>query len=173
MTVEISQSKWIWLFSTLTHWGRVTHLCVSKLFTICSDNGLSPGRPQPINWTDDGILLIGPPGTNFNEILIEIYKFSFKKIHFKMSSGKWRPSCLDLNSWYHGWWGRGVQCVNLKLNLDIGIYWVCIQVNIALGWMPENLIDGKPKLVCVMACCRYLNQCGPWSSTAYAINRPQ
>ena len=42
-------------------------------------------------------LLIGPLGTNFNEILIKIYIFSFKKIHFKMSSGKWQPFCLSLN----------------------------------------------------------------------------
>ena len=30
--------------SSLTHWGRVTHICVSKLTIIGSDNGLSPGR---------------------------------------------------------------------------------------------------------------------------------
>ena len=28
----------------LTHWGRVTHICVSKLTINGSDNGLSPGR---------------------------------------------------------------------------------------------------------------------------------
>ena len=28
----------------LTHWGRVTHICVSELTTIGSDNGLSPDR---------------------------------------------------------------------------------------------------------------------------------
>ena len=28
----------------LTHWGRVTHICVNELTTIGSDNGLSPGR---------------------------------------------------------------------------------------------------------------------------------
>ena len=42
-------------------------------------------------------MLIGPLGTNFSEILIEIFTFSFKKMHFKMSSGKWRPFCLSLN----------------------------------------------------------------------------
>ena len=30
------------------------------------------------------ILLIGPLGTNFSEILIEIYIFSSKKMHLKM-----------------------------------------------------------------------------------------
>ena len=75
----------------------MTHICVSKLTIIGSDNGLSPGRHQPIIWTNTGILLIGPLGTNFSEILIKIYTFSFKKMHLKMSSGKWRPSCLGLN----------------------------------------------------------------------------
>ena len=32
-----------------------------------------------------GIFFIRPLGTNFSEILIEIYTFSFKKIHLKMS----------------------------------------------------------------------------------------
>ena len=89
----------------LTHWGRVTHICVSKLTIIGSDNGLSPGRRQAIIWTNAGILLIGPLRTNFNEISIEIHTFSFKKICLKLSSAKWRPFCPGLNvlmelSWY-------------------------------------------------------------------------
>ena len=69
----------------LTHWGRVTHICVSKIIIIGSDNGLSPGRRQAIIWTNAGILLIEPSGTNFSEILIEIHTFSFKKISASMS----------------------------------------------------------------------------------------
>ena len=65
----------------LTHWGRVMHICVSKLTIIGSDNGLSPGRRQAIIWTNAGILLIGPLGTNFNDISIKIHIFSFNKIH--------------------------------------------------------------------------------------------
>ena len=42
----------------LTHWGRVTHLCVSKLTIIGSDNGFSPGRRQASIWTNAKILLI-------------------------------------------------------------------------------------------------------------------
>ena len=82
---------------SLAHWGRVTHICVSKLTSVGSDNGLSPGRRQAIIWTNAGILLIGPLGTNFSENLIEIHIFSCKKMHLKMSSGKWRPFCLGLN----------------------------------------------------------------------------
>ena len=81
----------------LTHWGRVTHICVGKLLIIASGNGLSPGRRQAIIWTNAGILLIGPLGTKFNEFSIEIHTFSFKKMHLKMSSAKWRPFCLGLN----------------------------------------------------------------------------
>ena len=64
----------------LTHWGRVTHIFVSKLTIIGSDNGLSPGRRQAIIWINAGILLIGPLGTNFIEIYIEILTFAFKEI---------------------------------------------------------------------------------------------
>ena len=81
----------------LTHWGRVTHICVSKLTIIGSDNGLSPDRRQAIIWTNAGLLSIGPLGTNFSEILIEILKFSFKKMHLKVSSAKRQPFCPGLN----------------------------------------------------------------------------
>ena len=94
-------SKQFWSHHSLTHWGRVTHICIVKLTIIGSDNGLSPGRCQAIIWTNAGILLIGPLGTNFNEILIGIQTFSFKKMHLKMSSAKWRPFCLGLNVLTH------------------------------------------------------------------------
>ena len=81
----------------LTHWGQVTHICVSKLAIIGSDNGLSPERRQAITWTNAGILLIGPLGTNFGEILIEIQTFSLKKIRLKMSSAKCCLFRLSLN----------------------------------------------------------------------------
>ena len=73
-------------FNFLTYWGRVTHICVGNLIIIGSDNGLSPGRRQAIIWTNAGILLVGPLGTNFSEILSAIHASSFKKMHLKMSS---------------------------------------------------------------------------------------
>ena len=81
----------------LTHWGRVMHICVGILTSIGSDNGLSPGRCQAIIWTNAPILLIGPLGTNFSEILAKIITFSFKKMYLKVSSAKRRPFCLGLN----------------------------------------------------------------------------
>ena len=83
---------------TLSHWGRVKHICVNYLIIIIgSDNGLSHGWCQAIIWTNAGILLIGPLGTNFSGILIEIHTFSYKKMHLKISSGKRRPFCLGLS----------------------------------------------------------------------------
>ena len=86
----------------LTHWGRATHICIGNLTIIGSDNGLSPDRRQSIIWTNAGILLIGPLGINFNEILIGIQTSSFKNMRLKMASAKWRPFCLGLNvlTWF-------------------------------------------------------------------------
>ena len=75
----------------------MTHICVSTLTIIGSDNGLSPGRRQAIIWTSAGILLIRTLGTNFNEILGKIHSFSFKKMHLKMSSAKGRLLSLGLS----------------------------------------------------------------------------
>ena len=85
------------ILNELTHWHRVTHICVSNLTIIGSDNGLWPGRRQAFVWTNDGILLIGPLGTNFSELFIIIQTFLFKKKHLKVSSAKSLPFCLGLN----------------------------------------------------------------------------
>ena len=84
-------------FLGLTHRARVTHICVSKLTIIGSDSGLSPGRRQAIIWTNAWILLIRTVGTNYSEILGKIHSFSFKKMHLKKSSAKWRLFRLGLN----------------------------------------------------------------------------
>ena len=81
--------------SCLTHWGRMMHICISKLTIIGSDNGLSPDQCQAIIWTNAGILLIQTLGTNFSEILSAIHTFSFKKMHLKMAAILSRPQCVD------------------------------------------------------------------------------
>ena len=95
-----------WCWSTrpssstmLSHWGRDTHICVSKLTIIVSDNGLSPGRRQAINWNND-ILLIRPSATKFNEILIEIHTFFIQEhpVHngiWKMAAILSMPLCVN------------------------------------------------------------------------------
>ena len=74
----------------------VPHIYVRESVSIGSHNGLSAGRPQANIRTNAGMMLIGHIGTNFNEMLIKIHTFSFKKIHLKMS-GKWWPFFLGLN----------------------------------------------------------------------------
>ena len=55
---------------------------------IFSGNGLLPARRQAITWNNADLLSIGPIGTNFSEIWIEIQHFSFMKVHLKLSSAK-------------------------------------------------------------------------------------
>ena len=87
------------LYIHITHWCRVTHICVSQLAIIGSDNGLEPGRHQAIIWTNAGILLIEPVGTNFSEISIEIDTFSGDKImwkcHLENGCHFSRPQCVN------------------------------------------------------------------------------
>ena len=94
---ELQQNIYRCVTDFLTHWGRVTHICVGKLTIIDSDNGLSPGRRQAIIWTNTGILLNRTLGTNLSEILGKIHSCSFKKMHLKMSSAKGRLFSLGLN----------------------------------------------------------------------------
>ena len=109
----------------LTHWGRVTHICVGKLTIIGSDNGLSPERRQAIFCTNAGILLFGPLRTNFSEILVEIQTFSLKKIRSKMSFAKWCLFRLGLNvlsqRYNYEWtvstrWSRTIESVIVLVN---------------------------------------------------------
>ena len=87
-------------------WGRVTHICVSKLTII---DFFVPVRHKAIVWNNAGLVLFGPIKTNYNEIFIGIHIFSFKKsiwkcrlengIHFVLASvcqhieaeAKWTP----------------------------------------------------------------------------------
>ena len=53
--------------------------------SIGSGSRLSPVRRQAITWTKADVLSIGPLGTNFSEILVEIVAFSLTKMRLKMS----------------------------------------------------------------------------------------
>ena len=97
----------------LTHWGRVTHICVSKLTIIGSDNGLSPGRRQAIIWTNAGILLIRTLGTNFSEILKQnsfsfIPENAFENVVRDMASIWSRPQWVKIIACYL--FGTSNQC---------------------------------------------------------------
>ena len=106
-SLTVSFSPTIWLLTLvdlylmfLTHWGRVTHIPFSKLTIIGSDNGLLPCQCQAIIWTNAGILLIKPLGTNISAISITIHIFSFLKYiwQYRLENG----GHLVLTSVY--WW---------------------------------------------------------------------
>ena len=80
----------------LSHWSRVTHICVGKLTIIGSDNGLGPHRRQAIIGTNPGILLIRHVGTKFSEILTAIFtqENAFGSIVCQMAAVLSRPQCL-------------------------------------------------------------------------------
>ena len=82
-TALVQVMTWRWTGNKPLHAEWRIYICVNKLTVIGSDNGLSPGRRPTVIWTNAGILLIGPMGTNFNEILIEIVIISFKKCIWK------------------------------------------------------------------------------------------
>ena len=94
----------------------MTYLCISKPTIIGPDDGLSPDRRQAIIWSNTGIPLFVPLGTNFSEFLIEIHTLSFTKIHLKMSSGKWRPFCLCLIVLKGMWLDESINKLNSNMN---------------------------------------------------------
>ena len=83
---------------TLTHWGRVTHICVSKLTSIGSDNGLAPGWCQAIIWNNAGILLIGTLATNFSEI----WENALENFICKMAAILSQPQCFKFPPYLQG-----------------------------------------------------------------------
>ena len=77
----------------------MTHICISKLTIIGSDNGLAPGRRQAFIWTNAGILLIGPLAPKFNEIsnqnsYIWVQENPFENAVWKMTAIFSRPPCV-------------------------------------------------------------------------------
>ena len=74
----------------------MTHICVIKLTSIGSENGLSPSWRQAIIWIRAEILLIGPLGTTFGEILIEIHAFLFiDNVVWKIAAILSRSQCVN------------------------------------------------------------------------------
>ena len=87
----------------LTHWSRVTHICVNELTIIGSDNGLSPGRcrRQAIISTNDKILLIGTWGAKKTCILnqtsyVFIHENAFENVVWKKATILFRLQCVKM-----------------------------------------------------------------------------
>ena len=49
---------------------------------------LPPSWHQAVTWTDAGVLLTTPGGTNISEIWIKLQPFSYKDMNLKMQSEK-------------------------------------------------------------------------------------
>ena len=92
---------------------------------IGSDNGLAPFRSQAIIWTNAGILLIGPLGIKFNEILVVTNTFSFKTMHWKchLENGSHFASASMCEQWEvdHDNWGE-----NWPLEWDLAAHYPVI-----------------------------------------------
>ena len=113
--------------SRVTHWGRVTHICVRKLTIVGSDNGLSPGRRQAVILTNAGVLLIGL----LRKVLLVYLLSKLIYFHWRKWIGKClRPFCLGTNlltTIYHHvangnafcitslFWGSGI-CFLVRMN---------------------------------------------------------
>ena len=65
--------------TVLTQWGQVTHIRISDLNIIGSDNDLAPNWCQAIILTNAGSFSIEPLRTNFSEILIKDTNLSIHK----------------------------------------------------------------------------------------------
>ena len=74
---------------------EITLECVEKQ---SSGNGLSPVQHKAITWTNSGLLSVKCLGTNFNEILIRILSFPFKKMHLNLSSSQ-MAAILSKGQW--------------------------------------------------------------------------
>ena len=184
-----SRSWWIGRPSNGSHLGtgrpliHSTDICINEMIIIVSDNGLSPGWHQAIIWTNAGILVIGPLGINFSEILIKINIFSFKKMHVKLSSAKWRLFRLGLSELTQ-WWRLKCEKVfshkhdHHKFN-GIVLCQHFQDIYDAVQWMYcSKHITGIPNLATVMISCHdetFLTTATKWNvgvhfSSALSLN---
>ena len=119
------------------------HIYASVNYTIIgSDNGLLPGRHQAIIWTNAGISITRPLRTNFSDILIEIYTFSFKKMHSKILSEKCWPLCLGLNVSMLQW-----ETLHKATNLQIMILHA-VFVKLTIFWSVTVLMAASGAVGC-------------------------
>ena len=58
-------------YAILTHWPREPHIGVSVFVIIGPRNGLAPGRPQTISWTNDDFPQRRIQGTILGDILYQ------------------------------------------------------------------------------------------------------
>ena len=90
----------------LTHWGRVTHICVSKLSVTGSDNDLSLDRRQAIIWTKCWNIVNWTLRNKrqwfffYRNWYIFIQENVFKNVVWKMTAILSRPQSVKKMKWY-------------------------------------------------------------------------
>ena len=84
--VSVTEWEYIYAYTCLKSSPLVPHISVSEF---------GSALVQIMAWRriGAGLLPIGPLGTNFHGIWIKMQNFSFKQMHLKTSSAKWRPFC--------------------------------------------------------------------------------
>ena len=96
------------LLKMLTHWGRVTHICVGNPTIIGSDNGLAPGRCQWNPYRNSYILILEKA---FENVIMKtaaiLSRPQYVKVAFLTAAQIWAPftgcgslkthSCHDAN----------------------------------------------------------------------------
>ena len=129
----------------------MTHIWVSKLTIIGSDNGLSPSRRQAIIWTNAGILLIrNKLQWNLNRnsnIFIEENTFEIGV--WKMAAILSRPQCVNWPGWEFtlGWVYWNLPMVNdavvlgcrARSRLAPSQWETWLQCNAVSHWLGANL----------------------------------
>ena len=111
---------------------------------------------KPFPWINGDLLLIGPFRTNFVEKGIEVWNFSFTKIHLKMSSAAWRPFCPGKDESIRYRHSQGIDYITTTRHSSIklcaylmGCHGIWIptvnirQPNKCLIWIPEILTMTK------------------------------
>ena len=99
---HLSKKKWSVWVSELTPPVILVYLNSlrpSGTYMCQSDNGLPLGWHQTIIWTNAGLLLIGPLGTNFSQIVfrnsnIFIQENAFENVIWEMSAILSQPQCV-------------------------------------------------------------------------------
>ena len=119
----------------LTHWGRVTHICVRDLTTIGSDNGLNQCS-NIVNWTFRTNLQ-----WNLNRIsFIFIQENVFENV-CKMASISSRSQCFNILCLFYGKW-------DIRFYLTCSQLWTCV---------PESRYQEQGQVITSYSVCRVLS----------------
>ena len=164
-----------WLFYTsiqvLTHWGRVTHICIRKLAIIGSDNGLSPSHYlnqcwNIVNWTLRNKLQL-----NWNPNIF-VQENAFENV-CKMASILSRPQCAKWekiqqnNSHHSSLWRFMYSLLNIILMALCKTAVTRTGVRVVLHWTIGLKINTSRSYKYAPICCALFYELFRWISMVY------